>query len=365
MSIVYVLGAGASYGEVLHQMEGVPAREIAGKRAPLANGFFSEAVLRSVGHTIEELRRDFPEALDYIGRLFSIPANDAAPWENIDIEAVFTSIELDREFCGIESDYGAHCVLVRNKLLRCIFRILSLCTQGFSGEYSHTLASNLGAADSIVTFNWDLLMDQELYFRPYRSHYNSFLAAALQYTEDDPFVFQEQPPDGMFLKMHGSMNWFQCTNAKCPASKTIVRDVDFQGCLLRLMGMHWKDELCMRCGSSTEPLIIPPLLQKPIADNWIVRSAWGLARKKLHQADVVVVVGFSAPPTDFYASWLLRSTVGLREEIPVLIVNRDNGKPEFDAKMKSIFPNASIRTFQSVSEINAVLTAAKEADRFN
>jgi hypothetical protein len=246
-----------------------------------------------------------------------------------------------------------------------IFRILAMCTQGFCGQYAHILAQNLSPSDSIITFNWDLLMDQELYFKPHRRHYNSFQAAALQFTQDDPFLAPEDfnPADGLFLKMHGSMNWFQCTNKKCPASRSIISDAKFQDCLLRLTGLLWADESCTRCGSSTEPLIIPPLLQKPIADSWVVRSAWGLARKKLQEADVAVVIGFSAPPTDFYASWLLRSTVGSRPGTPVFVVNPGNDNADFQAKMRGIFPRGYSHQFRNVAEMNDILTAAKQAER--
>lgn len=154
MSIVYVLGAGTSYGDVLHRLPDAPLREVADKKPPLANKFFSESVLRSVGYNIETIRRDYPEALDYIIRLFNIEDEHkgAERWQNIDIESVFTSIELDREFWGAESDYGAHLLQVRNKLLRCIFRIISMCTLGFWGESARSLVEGLLPMENGFTF---------------------------------------------------------------------------------------------------------------------------------------------------------------------------------------------------------------------
>jgi hypothetical protein len=363
MSIVYVLGAGASYGDTLRRLPYGPQHHEDGKIVPLANGFFSDETLRAVGYDIETIGNDFPKALKYVAQLFNIgnirERNER--WQNIDIESVFTSIELDKEFWSAESDYGAHCVQVRNNLLRCIFRIISKCTLGSQAENARILVENLAPDDSIISFNWDLLIDQELYSKPNRLHYNSFQKATLQFIDDDPFAERPAAGSGMFLKLHGSMNWFQCTNKKCPANQSLILDWNFQECLSRLMGMHWKDETCSRCGSNTESLIIPPLLQKPIADNWIVRSAWGLARKKLQQANVVVIIGFSAPPTDFYASWLLRSSAGLKGT-PVFIVNPDHDKPEFKTKMQNIFPRGFDARFRLVSEINAVLAAAKERE---
>ena len=283
-------------------------------------------------------------------------------WMNIDLELAFTSIELDREFWGTQSDYGGHLTLVRNKLMRVIFRLIGMCTHAMYGQHIRTLAGRLSQSDSIISFNWDLLLDQELYpANEAKPHYSNFLISAL---EGNAGMAVDYGPNkagaGLFLKMHGSMNWFKCTNLKCPANESIFFEEDFQTCLSRHMGLHWKDESCSRCGSDTEPLIIPPLLRKPIADDWIVRCIWGLARKKLRAADTVVIIGFSAPPTDFYAAWLLHNTVGLRS-IPVYIVNPENDKPEFRARMQRIFPRGFNRDFQYVSQINEVIDAATES----
>ena len=47
-------------------------------------------------------------------------------------------------------------------------------------------------------------------------------------------------------------------------------------------------------------------------------------------------------PTDFYTSWLLRSTVGTREGVEVVVMNPSNGEnssdhEEFKKRMNSIF----------------------------
>ncbi len=91
------------------------------------------------------------------------------------------------------------------------------------------------------------------------------------------------------------------------------------------------------------PIIVPPVLRKSITDDPVIRSAWGLARRKLIEASRIVVIGFSAAPTDFYASWLLRSTVGVRNHVRIDVINpsndRDEGEhEEFRKRMSLIFP---------------------------
>lgn len=369
MSIVYVLGAGASHGDDLRNNP-IGMRREPTAAVPVANGFFRSDFLKRLGYDIRMLRKDFPEALDYIARTEAIFEDgiafdeqwknmDSDRWTDIDLERAFTSIELDREFWGAQSDYGGHLTLVRNKLMRVIFRAIGLCTDTFYGQHVRTLATRLSESDSVITFNWDLLLDQELYpGDDAKPQYRNFLISAL---EGNAGMAVDYSPNkmggGLFLKMHGSMNWFKCTNAKCPASQSIFFDEDFHGCLSRHMGIHWKDESCSRCGSDTEPLIIPPLLRKPIADDWIVRCIWGLARKKLRDADVLVMIGFSAPPTDFYAAWLLHSTAGLRG-IPVYLVNPENDKPDFRARMQRIFPRGFNTDFKQMSQIENVIGAA-------
>jgi hypothetical protein len=42
------------------------------------------------------------------------------------------------------------------------------------------------------------------------------------------------------------------------------------------------------------PIIVAPLLRKPIVEDAAIRSAWGLAPMKFESASRVVAIGFSA-----------------------------------------------------------------------
>jgi hypothetical protein len=119
---------------------------------------------------------------------------------------------------------------------------------------------------------------------------------------------------------------------------------------------------CPSCGSERLPVLVPPLLHKPIADNGIIRSVWGLARHRLQIASRVVVIGFSAAPTDFYAAWLLKSTVGVRDGVAVFVINPSNDPASatngaFNARMTEIFPKGFDTRFRTFSQIDEVVAA--------
>ncbi len=358
MRVVFVLGAGASHGEVLGELTVplmTPLRDSTA-RPPVLNGFFQNALYSSIGYPRQKLENRFAPAFQYI-RSHSLLADAANEdvWEDLNIEDVFTSIELDREFAGLESDVGSQFTLARNNLVRYIQCILGTCTEGKYGEYSKRLVSAISVkeGDSLITFNWDLLVDQELItgkpaggFQP-NSLYSNFLHFALGF--EVPLFSGTDKLTPMFLKMHGSLNWFHCTNSKCPGSSTIEPKFDIQTCLWYAEGLTgWK---CNRCGSEMIPWLIPPVLRKPIAENWMSRAIWGLAKVRLEAATKAVVIGFSAAPTDFYASWLLRSTLGIRKNVEVFVVNPADGQPDFE--------NACV-TF-SLMDTTAIFTSSKKS----
>lgn len=368
MSIVYVLGAGASHGDTLKSINESQTPPNTAK-IPLATGFFDPAFLRQIGYELAVLRKDYPLAFEYIMRVLVLPEPNREdfldPWKTVDLERVFTALEFDREFWGFESDYGARCILARNNVQRLLFRLLALPTHITYGENARRLVSSLDPDDSVITFNWDLIIDQEFLSAGgdnARQHYRNFIIAALEGNGGMAVDYGPASIRGVYLKMHGSMNWFQCINHRCPAHQGLVLWEQTQHCLLRLMGAHWANETCTRCGSTTEPLIIPPLLRKPIAENWIVRSIWGLAHKKLLAAHVAVIIGFSFPPTDFAAQWLLHSTLGLQSGVSVFVVNPANSEQSFREKMISLFPGNVNLDFTSISQLPEIIKAAKRAE---
>lgn len=252
-------------------------------------------------------------------------------WANLNIEDVFTSIELDRESRSPESDAGGKLTVIRNKLVRYLWRVIASCTQYKRGKYYGRIKEFIDSRldVSILSINWDLLLDQEFMSRSapweiHTGHYANFFNLVL----GKPGVRMGPPgEEPMFLKMHGSLNWFQCMNPRCPGTSSMEVLANTQDCLYRARGIHLSGVVtCERCRTEMNPLLIPPLLRKPVTENWIVRAVWGQAIHRLREASKAVIIGFSAPPTDFYAAWLFRSMLGTRptDEVEIFVVNPQN-----------------------------------------
>jgi hypothetical protein len=368
MSTVFVIGAGASHGDKLVIRD---EKEAGGKPTPppLIRGFFKKALLTSIGYPPEDALAEFPNAFEWIRTDFPEVVDDKPlgepEWESLNLEEVFTALELRREFESPESSAGARLLIARNQLVGYITRIIALCTFNAEGEFTRRLVSKLDVNDSVLTFNWDLLLDDAFTsISPRKFQLQNFFDTR-QVLSNELKIFPENGT-GLLLKLHGSLNWFLCTNPKCKFSSEIQMDDEIQYCLSLAAGFHtksptWTIDLgCACCGSDRLPLIIPPLLRKPITENHIIRSVWGLARRKLESAERMVLIGFSAAPTDFFAGWLLRSAVLDKPGMEVIIVNPLNDPGEgrlhkdFIERMRQLFPykfNTDLRAFSELDKI--------------
>jgi len=80
----------------------------------------------------------------------------------------------------------------------------------------------------------------------------------------------------------------------------------------------------------------------------------------------VVVVGFSLPPTDFHAAWLLKSVqLYGNADARVFVVspmnNPDNpAHEEFASRMRSVFPNSYNGEFMTFGQIGQIVEMLRE-----
>lgn len=360
---VFILGAGASHGDTLKDLVGIQRRSKSIVRPPLIDGFFRKRLWEEIGYAGNSAAAEFRNAFSYITQLKQLGESSLGEgnWQNLNLEEVFTALEIEREFQGPESAMGGFLTAARNELVGYIGKMLAFCHQDMYGIYTQQLVHVLDPADSILTFNYDLLMDQVFLFQqapPYHQHYSRFFNR-LSYGSW-PSPSEKEGPDGMLLKLHGSLNWFRCTNPGCPGASKVQLAQNTQECLSRFLGIHSEDETCLQCGSEMVALIVPPLLKKPIINNWIFRSIWGMARRRLQEATEVFIIGYSAPPSDFYASWLLQSTIGPRKDLKPIVVNpanspTDSNYESFRIRMNALFPHGYDGGFLTFDQLGSFL----------
>ena len=207
----------------------------------------------------------------------------------------------------------------------------------------------IGEDDTIINFNYDLLVDQELIANrsvQYENFSNVILGKQLYKSSSDG--------NGLYLKLHGSLNWFTCTSPGCRNNNAININQDQDRTLY--MSATGSIQRCRVCQSEETLVLIPPLLHKPVLQMPIFKSIWANALIRLRNATNLVMIGYSFPPTDFYAAWLIKKAIEGDDDIKVWIVNPMNKKKNFRERMSNIFRFGFEHNHTSFDQIQGILT---------
>lgn len=287
---IYILGAGSSIGH---------SRGL----FPSIRDFFVKA--RGIGVKVDE---DYKKIVTYVDTVFGRNILK----EKVDIEDLFTHIEIE-----LERSQSAHILEIRQELLRLVQTVFvrlagEVAPEG--GEYS-IFKSLLETSDTVITFNWDLLLDnilgRETVLQEISStnmikncavQYENFLRylsghadiAVNRMARSKPYK-EWDPKRGYYLKAHGSIDWLYCANEKCRASGNVYPSLEVE-----------RKHFCAECHELLSVLIVPPVLKKEYRYYPVIRRIWNLAAKELQGVSELVIWGYSMPPTDFYSKWLLR-----------------------------------------------------------
>ena len=144
--------------------------------------------------------------------------------------------------------------------------------------------------DSVITFNYDLVLEREMSALGVRPNYHCGTSA---YLYKDAFAGSTRAVS--LLKLHGSVNWATCTKCK---------NLWFLGpeaTQVAALG----DYACPNCRQfSLSMLIVPPTWNKGIEEGFI-RSVWSKALEELMAAGRLFIVGYSFPETDQFFKYML------------------------------------------------------------
>lgn len=131
----------------------------------------------------------------------------------------------------------------------------------------------------------------------------------LKYRHDDELrqKSRSRTLDEKILKLHGSISWYE------ESTDSTIRIRDSDG------NMNWE----------RIPIIVPPVLDK--SQHYAIdrlRQQWADAHSALEQADEIIIIGFSFPPTDISCQFLFRSALKSRNKVRVVVVNIDGAVRE-------------------------------------
>lgn len=307
---VWIVGAGASKS---HSGGLFPTlRELPGYAAEL--GVLSERARR----------HKFRALTSYLHRRHFGPIDSVK--SQLNLESVLSILDLD---IAIKPD--GQLMSARESLidiLRATFAKLHKKDKRNGHEYNR-LANLLGAEDCVITFNWDLLLDNALGREEVlrsvdvaeiidgENHYARFVQNTSGWGDRTqkgiriPRPIRRLTRRGQIIKAHGSIDWFTCTNEVCRSYGQIFPLLKYS-----------RRPRCEGCIEPMEPVIVPPTLDKQVRELPGLRKIWSAATHAIGRADRVIIWGYSLPPTDFSSEWLLRQ-MGTKQSLHVVLINPD------------------------------------------
>jgi NAD-dependent SIR2 family protein deacetylase len=197
------------------------------------------------------------------------------------------------------------------------------------------------AVDSIISFNYDLVLEREL----------AELGILPDY-QCGPNAIYSPKFDGeryqlKFLKLHGSLNWAICR--KCNR----LYHLRYKQYLVK----NLSENVCEQCKEAIQSfLIVPPTWNKGTEQEFI-RYVWSAALSELKQAGRIFIVGYSFPESDQFFKYMLGSALAHNDGlVEIIIVN-----PNVDAwkRFQSLFnPYFRERTVRHLGEGDSGRTAS-------
>jgi hypothetical protein len=244
----------------------------------------------------------------------------------VDVEQMFTDLDLCQgAFRALREDERAKLEGKIRLCLRAFF--LGIHSQNLPASLYATFANRLEAGDALVTFNYDVALENELIhaqrFRVRNGYGRSFEAD-----------WDEPSSDVTVLKLHGSINWIGVlfggargghigTFNSSLGPRPFVDNVDslFPDYPKRVLDNTFPGGGVID-GATT--LVLPSYEKKffvktSVDDEWIpfYESLWSQAAEFLEKSERIVIIGYSIPAADHDARALLFSMSNKRAEIVV------------------------------------------------
>jgi hypothetical protein len=144
---------------------------------------------------------------------------------------------------------------------------------------------------AIVSFNWDLVLDQLLFEDG---------------LDSDSYGISNLLADGpVLLKPHGSLNWYEATQIKKVSDEKRVEIFHHKDNTERVEAFLRPREIKSKSGRRYTPLIVPPTYLKDF-DRSIFRRLWHRCTDVLSTPKKLVFLGYSLPAADLHAQFIFR-----------------------------------------------------------
>lgn len=192
-----------------------------------------------------------------------------------------------------------------------LVRTLSEAFRSFSDSHPLylRLAAILHPADTIITTNWDMLLDRAL-------HESSAGLVAAQLGTDATIVARDGtetlnaparfPPGPRLLKLHGSFTWLYC---QCCTRLYVNPQVPIAA--LARSGASPTSANGCDCGALLSPLLVAPTYLKDYHNRHLA-NVWHAALDSLARSDTWFFIGYSLPADDMHIRVLFKKALQAR-----------------------------------------------------
>lgn len=324
-----ILGAGAT--------RGASCFENTWMDAPLDADFFNQVQKLSAldhSHVLRDLltfaREEFGEDL------------------NISMEKFFTQIEsLDTFHETLTIARGPRVKRYAKTLdqfttaLATVFQLLGQNENpaGTHCKYHEALVSKLYSGDTILSFNYDCVIDFALKAKAGKrwdaQHgYGHPVANGFEHWHDHNGKGRISQTPIKLLKMHGSLNW----------DRNHGNDLHLR-------------ELPYETANRSRQEVVPPVWNKRVSGDPILSDVWKESRKALRRGPVLIVVGYSVPDTDLLSQSLLRVETADRKLSHLIVVNRDQTASQKLIKLldRAVNPKTAIFEIPTLKDLGAII----------
>lgn len=178
---------------------------------------------------------------------------------------------------------------------------------------------------SIVTLNWDVVLESHLYGKKLRYNYQLDMYD-ISATPGSPIG--KKIDDIIILKLHGSSNWVYCNNCRRlfthppnfhPFKTALLINAYLEKSDFKEFTDEWKLELsdddlrhldqnrdCPNCGGQVAGRLATFSFRKDLSLGFF-QTIWDIAHRILQEADIWLFIGYSLPEADFEFRHLLKS----------------------------------------------------------
>lgn len=196
---------------------------------------------------------------------------------------------------------------------------------------------------AVISLNWDILLDKAIFealrikdggavgeYEPigvvdYCCHISS-IASAERRIRPGLWALGAKGYNVKLLKIHGSMNWLQCSNCQ-RLFVSFDEKVNIPNLINAKMCRH-----CLDCGveATLQGSLVMPTFLKDLS-NFQIKLVWQNAAVELMEAKRLIFIGYSLPHSDFEFRQLLSRMVRKDAEVRVVLFHdgKDDGRRRY------------------------------------